>query len=58
MSSDSPLSSLDLWAGSKFIGRECSEINMEYVLCKKGNDYDPFACKDLAEKVMKCANTT
>jgi len=51
--STSPISSLDLWASSKFIGRECATQNKAYLFCKK-EDENPATCKALGDEVKTC----
>lgn len=53
MSSSTPISSLDLWASSKIIGRECATPNKAYLMCKK-EDENPATCKALADDVRTC----
>lgn len=56
----SAVGSLDLWTSAKVIGRECSTVNKEYLLCKKAvggaNVYtDPSVCVDEAKLATSCA---
>eukprot|EP01038_Epipyxis_sp_PR26KG_P005114 gene5114-7125_t len=53
------VSSIDLWASSKIIGRECAEKNMDYLLCTKANVIKtrlnpPFECSTQGLAVFKC----
>jgi hypothetical protein len=48
------VSSMELWGAGKIIGRECSEINLDFCLCKKFKGEEPKECADLAKKVQAC----
>ena len=48
--------SLDLWTSSKVIGRECSTINKDYLLCKKKEGDNPALCLEQAKLVMSCGS--
>jgi hypothetical protein len=52
----SPIDSLDLWAASNFIGRECATINKDYVLCKSEKGGDPKACLEEGNLANSCAS--
>lgn len=56
----SAIGSLDLWTSSKVIGRECSTVNKDYLLCKKNAggsniNTDPEVCVDQSKLVSSCA---
>ena len=37
------------------LGRECSTINKDYLLCKK-SDSNPVVCLDKSKEVTNCSN--
>jgi hypothetical protein len=47
-------SSLELWAASKIIGRECAKVNKEFFQCKKGSE-KPADCEANSVLVSLCA---
>ena len=55
-SPSSSITSLQLWASSKIIGRQCSTENKEYFVCKRDN-WDPRSCIDKADKASACTET-
>jgi len=55
-SSITSITSLQLWASSKIIGRQCSTENKDYFLCKKDN-WDPRGCIDKADKATACTES-
>jgi hypothetical protein len=46
--------SIELWAASKFIGRECATVNKEYLLCKKHEGESVSACLNRSEAAIAC----
>jgi hypothetical protein len=50
------VTSIELWASAKFIGRECATANKEYVMCKKEKGMNPTACLELGDRAVDCAN--
>jgi hypothetical protein len=46
--------SIELWAASKFIGRECATVNKEYLLCKKHEGESVTACLNRSEAAIAC----
>lgn len=56
MSSSAESNSMELWAASKVIGRECATVNKEYFLCKKAAGLDPRLCAAKAELSSACAS--
>lgn len=50
------IESLDLWASAKFIGRQCSTVNKNYLLCRENfiND-NPTVCTQEGDLVHACA---
>lgn len=46
----------ELWAASKFIGRECSTVNKDFFLCKKNKGDNPAVCEAQAVLASLCAN--
>jgi len=46
----------ELYAASKFIGRECATINKDFFLCKKNAGADPAACESQSVLASLCAN--
>jgi len=50
------VSSLELWTSAKFIGRECSTVNKEYLICKKTEGANPKLCSQQADLVTTCAD--
>ena len=50
-----PPTSIELWAASKIIGRECSTINKDFFLCKKNKGDDPLACEPQSVLASLCA---
>lgn len=55
MSSSTPHTGAELWAASKFIGRECATINKDFFLCKKAHE-SPAECESASVLVSLCAN--
>lgn len=49
------ITSLQLWAASKVIGRECSTINKEFWICKKNKGENPIACEEQGKLATSCA---
>lgn len=49
-------SSMELWAASKFIGRECATINKLFYICKRDNGDEPKACAAEGKGVTACGN--
>eukprot|EP01031_Cornospumella_fuschlensis_P033076 gene33075-40011_t len=58
MDSTPSLTSLELWAASKFIARECATINKDYFICKKKDPDNLFSCLDQEYLVTTCAEET
>jgi hypothetical protein len=52
----SAISSIELWASAKFIGRECATVNKDFVLCKKTKGENPAECANHGDLVTSCAN--
>ena len=50
------LTSLELWANSKIIGRECASINKVYLLCKQEKGENPAVCAIEAKDVLNCSS--
>ena len=48
----------ELWAASKFIGRECATANKDFFLCKKNAGDAPTACEASSVLASLCANRT
>jgi len=48
----------ELWAASKFIGRECATVNKDFFLCKKNAGDAPSACEASSVLASLCANKT
>jgi hypothetical protein len=53
---DSFISSMELWGAGKIIGRECSQVNLDFCLCKKFKGDEPKECADLAKQVTACTS--
>ena len=51
----SEILTVELLAASKFIGRECATINIDYLECKKQNGINPRLCIDKADLAQSCA---
>jgi hypothetical protein len=51
----SSISSVDLWAASKFIGRECATMNKNYILCKQTAQNNPMTCAEQGDLATTCA---
>jgi hypothetical protein len=51
----SSISSVELWAAAKFIGRECASVNKDYILCKQQSGANPAACAQQGELATACA---
>lgn len=49
------VSSVELWAASKFIARECATVNKDYLLCKKNDPNNLFSCVNQEDIVTVCA---
>lgn len=49
-------SSMEIWAASKFIGRECASLNKAFYLCKRDKGDEPRACFAEGAKVLACGN--
>jgi hypothetical protein len=49
-------SSMEIWAASKFIGRECASLNKAFYLCKRDKGDEPRACFPEGAKVLDCGN--
>jgi len=47
--------SIELWASSKIIGRECARVNKDFYVCKKNNGPEPQQCEALGNSVTNCA---
>ena len=60
--SSPPIRSIELWTSAKVIGRECAQVNKDYLLCKKEagrgdmNHANPEACMDKANLSSSCAH--
>ena len=52
---DQMVTSLELWASSKIIGRECATINKDFFVCKKFNGANPAECEKQADLATSCA---
>jgi hypothetical protein len=52
-----PLKSMELWAASKIIGRECSTVNKEFFVCKKNSSdpHNPSDCEAQSALASLCA---
>ena len=50
---DAP-SSMDLWAAGKFLGRECSTVNKNFLKCKMEKGEHPGVCIDHGDLVRVC----
>ena len=48
--------SMELWAASKFAGRECASISKAYLECKQEKGKNPYECISHAEPVQSCYN--
>ena len=48
------LGGLQLWAASKYLGRECSDVNLAYLECKEAKGKHPKECIALAKPVVTC----
>lgn len=48
--------SMEVWAASKFIGRECATINKIFYVCKRDKGNDPKVCWNEGEDVTRCGN--
>ena len=46
--------SIELWASSKIIGRECATVNKDYFVCKKGSQ-NPADCETQSTLASLCA---
>ena len=51
-----PNTSIELWAASKVIGRECATVNKEFLLCKKHEGTSLTACSKKGEIAQACAS--
>ncbi len=51
----SSISSVELWAAAKFIGRECATVNKDYIHCKQKSGADPSACTEHGDLATACA---
>ena len=49
-------SSMEIWAASKFIGRECATINKLFYVCKRDNGDNPTVCSKEGKAVLDCGN--
>jgi hypothetical protein len=49
-------SSMQLWAASKVIGRECATVNKDFFLCKKAKGGEPTACGPQGKISSWCAS--
>ena len=47
--------SMELWASSKIIGRECARVNKDFYMCKKNNGPEPQKCEVQGNSVTNCA---
>lgn len=47
-------SSTQLWAGAKFIGRECSDVNVAFLKCKMEKGEHPGLCINEGDLVRTC----
>ena len=47
--------SLELWASSKIIGRECALVNKDFFICKKSQGPEPQKCDAQSASVTNCA---
>ncbi len=47
---------MEIWAASKFIGRECATLNKIFYMCKQEKGDEPKACASEGIEVMKCGN--
>ena len=54
--SSSVATSMELWAASKVIGRECATINKDFYVCKKNNGPEPVKCEAQANLATSCAS--
>ena len=50
---DAP-SSMELWAAGKFIGRECSTVNINFLKCKMEKGEHPGVCINQGDLVRVC----
>lgn len=48
--------SVDLWTAAKVVGRECSQVNLDYLWCKKDNGLNPELCAKEGEFVTACVD--
>ena len=46
--------SLELWASSKIVGRECALANKNFFLCKKSSGPEPQKCEAEGATVTSC----
>lgn len=53
---DTTIGSVELWASSKIVGRECSTVNKDYLVCKKFEGPNPGPCLGKAKKTMNCTS--
>lgn len=51
-------SSTELWAASKFLGRECSEVNTAFLKCKMEKGEHPGLCINQGDLVRLCTTNT
>ena len=49
-------SSMEIWAASKFIGRECASLNKAFYICKRDRGEEPKQCAAEGQQVLKCGN--
>ena len=47
--------SIELWAASKIVGRECARVNKDFYVCKKNNGPEPQRCEAQGNSVTNCA---
>mmetsp|Transcript_5233 Transcript_5233/g.5363 ORF Transcript_5233/g.5363 Transcript_5233/m.5363 type:complete len:104 (-) Transcript_5233:180-491(-) len=46
--------SIQLWAASKIIGRECATENRKFFMCKKDKGQNPLDCESEGTGVTNC----
>ena len=51
---ETSLNGLQLWAASKFLGRECADVSLAYLECKEANGKHPKECISHSKQVVAC----
>lgn len=51
---EGPPKSMELWAASKIIGRECASESRAYIECRVANGTNPVLCATPGDGIINC----